>query len=126
MPSCLEDAFSNNAYILANVNNQSVSWDEYGITTIDTTNPAEITRITSGGIFLSNNGGEKWTTGITANGINAKVITTGALNTGLVNIYNGAQKTFVWDARGLNAYYPGMKVGAVGDDPSFNKFVRFN
>jgi hypothetical protein len=47
-------------------------------------------RITSGGIFLTGDGGEKWTTGITANGINASVITTGVLNTGVVNIYNGS------------------------------------
>jgi hypothetical protein len=89
-PSCLEDAFANNAYVLSNAANQSVKWDETGITTTNTRNPAELVRLTSGGMFLSKDGGEKWTTGITADGINAKVITTGALNTGVVNIYNGS------------------------------------
>ena len=120
-PSCLEDAFSTNMYTLSNAANQSVKWDESGITTTDTTNPAEITRITSGGIFLTDNGGEKWTTGITAKGINAKVITTGALNTGLVTIYNGNQKSFTWDSQGINAYKP-------KEDGSYSltSYVRFN
>lgn len=120
-PGCLEDAFSNNAYILSNVANQSVAWDEYGITTTNTTNPAEIARITSGGIFLSDTGGEKWTTGITAQGINAKVITTGILNTELVNIYNENQKSFTWDSQGINAYK-----SLDGGRYSTNNFVRFN
>jgi hypothetical protein len=89
-PSSLTDAFANNAYLLSNVANQTVKWNEFGITTTDAKNPAEITRITSGGIFLTSDGGEKWTTGITAKGINAKMITTGVLDTGKVNIYNGS------------------------------------
>lgn len=120
-PSCLEDAFANNAYILSNAANQSVKWDEYGITTTNTVKPAEIVRITSGGIFLSEDGGEKWTTGITARGINAKTITTGVLDTGKINIYNGNQKSFAWDSQGLNAYAQGINGGY-----SPNKFVRFN
>ena len=119
-PSCLEDAFSTNMYKLSNASNQTVKWDEFGITTTDSTNPAEITRITSGGMFLSDNGGEKWTTGITAKGINAKVITTGALNTGLVTIYNGNQKSFTWDSQGINAYK------SYGGRYDTNSFVRFN
>lgn len=121
MPGCLEEAFANNAYALSNVANQSVQWNEYGITTTNTINPAEIVRITSGGIFLSGNGGEKWTTGITANGINARTITTGVLDTGKINIYNGSQKSFAWDSQGLNAY-------ATTPDGTYQpgKFVRFN
>lgn len=121
LPGCLQDAFANNAYTLANVSNQSVKWDEYGITTTDTMRPAEITRITSGGMFLTDDGGEHWTTGITAKGINAKVITTGTLNTGLVNIYNGAAKSFTWDSNGLNAYQQTDSGGY-----SLSSFVRFN
>lgn len=121
VPSCLEDAFSTNMYKISNASNQTVKWDEFGITTTDSTNPAEITRITSGGMFLSDNGGEKWTTGITAKGINAKVITTGTLNTGLVNIYNGAQKSFTWDSQGINAYRPNQTAGY-----SISDYIRFN
>jgi hypothetical protein len=77
LPESLADAFANNAYVLSNASNQSVVWDEHGISTTDTMNPAEIVRITSGGMFLTGDGGEHWTTGITSKGINAKTITTG-------------------------------------------------
>jgi hypothetical protein len=77
MPKSLSEAFANNAYVLSNIANQSVKWDEYGITTTDTTDPTDIVRITSGGIYLTEDGGRNWTTGISASGINAKTITTG-------------------------------------------------
>jgi hypothetical protein len=38
-PQSLKEAFANNAYVLSNIANQSVRWDEYGITTSDTMNP---------------------------------------------------------------------------------------
>lgn len=121
LPGCLQDAFANNAYVLANAANQSVKWDDKGITTTNTAVPAEILRITSGGMFLTEDGGEHWTTGITAKGINAKVITTGTLNTGVVSIYNGAAKSFTWDSKGLNAYKE-------KEDGSYSlgDFVRFD
>lgn len=121
LPKSLADAFANNAYVLSNTANQSVKWDEYGITTTNTSNPAEIVRLTSGGMFLTGDGGESWTTGITAKGINAKTITTGQLDTGVVTIGNGDQKAFVWDSEGLNAY---ARDGEDKYNP--NEYVRFN
>jgi photosystem II stability/assembly factor-like uncharacterized protein len=100
----LSDAFANNAYVLSNIANQSVKWDEYGITTTDTTNPADIVRVTSGGIYLTEDGGRNWTTGISASGINAKTITTGQLDTGAVTIMSGDQTAFRWDDSGINAF----------------------
>jgi hypothetical protein len=73
----LANAFSSNTHTLKNINNQSVKWDDKGITTTSLINPAEIVRVVSGGIFISNDGGNTWSTGITGNGINAKIITTG-------------------------------------------------
>jgi hypothetical protein len=86
----LTDAFVNNTHLLKNANNQSVTWDDKGIITTSLSNPAEIVRVVSGGIFVSNDGGNTWTTGITGNGINAKTITTGQLNTELITILNGS------------------------------------
>lgn len=100
----LTQALSQNSAALSNINNQSVTWDDKGITTKNLTNPNELVRVTSGGIFLTLDGGETWTTGITANGINAKVITAGQINTELITIINGNQPAFRWDASGLNAY----------------------
>ena len=100
----LQDAFANNANVLANASNQSVKWDERGIVTTNTSSPNEVTRIVSGGVFLTEDGGQTWTTGITAKGINAKAITTGQLNANKVVIASGDDSSFRWDEKGINAY----------------------
>jgi hypothetical protein len=78
--------------------------DESGITTRSLVKPNEIVRLVSGGLFLSNDGGTTWSTGITGSGINASYITTGQLNTSMVNIMNGNFPSFRWDGNGLSAY----------------------
>jgi hypothetical protein len=75
--STLQNSMANNAIILQNAKDQSVIWDESGITTTCLTKPSEVVRIVSGGIFLSKDGGSTWVTGITGGGINATYITTG-------------------------------------------------
>ena len=125
MPQALSDAFTNNAYVLSNIANQSVKWDEYGITTTDTTNPADIVRVTSGGIYLTEDGGRNWTTGISASGINAKTITTGQLDTGAVTIMSGDQTAFRWDDSGINAFKE-VPDGEGGYQRSSQTYVRFD
>ena len=100
----LQDAFANNSNVIANASNESVKWDERGITSTNTSSPNEITRIVSGGIFLTEDSGQTWTTGITAKGINAKAITTGQLNTEKIVIANGNDPAFRWDDKGINAF----------------------
>jgi photosystem II stability/assembly factor-like uncharacterized protein len=39
--------------------------DSFGITSTSSSNPNEIVRIVSGGIFMSTDGGRTWKTGIT-------------------------------------------------------------
>ena len=100
----LQNSISNNALILSNARDQSVIWDETGITTTSLRNPAEIVRIVSGGIFLSTDGGVSWNTGLTAKGINANYITSGQLNTERINILSGSFPSFRWDGTGISAY----------------------
>ena len=123
----LQSSIENNALILSNANDQSVFWDEYGITTVSLSRPSEIVRIVSGGIFLSIDGGVTWTTGITANGINASTITTGQLNTERINILNGSFPSFRWDKDGLSAYEFSYDENT-GAPTGFNssKFIRFD
>ena len=120
----LEEAFGNNANKVANASNQSVVWDEHGITTTDTTNPAEVVRLTSGGLFITEDGGETWTTGITGSGINAKTVTTGQLNTEKITIASGKQPAFRWDPKGLNAYKEGKVVRQVTDENDETKDIE--
>ena len=123
----LQSSIENNALILSNANDQSVFWDEHGITTVSLSRPSEIVRIVSGGIFLSIDGGVTWTTGITANGINASTITTGQLNTERINILNGSFPSFRWDKDGLSAYEFSYDENT-GAPTGFNssKFIRFD
>lgn len=123
----LQNSITNNAIRLENSRDQSVVWDETGITTTSLTKPNEIVRLVSGGLFLSNDGGTTWSTGITGSGINANYITTGQLNAGVVNIMNGDFPSFRWDGNGLSAYQ--FLTNTQTMNPygfNYAKFVRFD
>lgn len=116
----MDRALNENSAVISNATDQSVVWDNQGITISSILSPNEIVRLVNGGIVLTNDAGRTWTTGITAEGINAKAITTGVLNTNLIRIYNGTAPSFVWDADGINAYsYDGS---IISDDT----YVRFD
>lgn len=121
--SILQDSMDKNALILKNATNESVTWDETGLTTVSENNPHEIVRIVGGGIMLTSDGGKKWSTGITGKGINASVVTTGRLDTDKIRIFAGDSPSFEWDGvNGISAYM----MGATGDVPDRGQFVRFN
>ena len=123
----LQNSITNNAIRLENAKDQSVIWDDTGITTISLSQPNEMLRIISGGLFLSIDGGVTWNTGITGSGINASYITSGYLNTGVINIMNNGVPSFRWDSSGLNAFQFQIDVNT-GKPYGFNiaKFVRFD
>ena len=118
--STLENSFANNSLKLSNARDQSVVWDETGITTTCLTRPSEMVRIVSGGIFLSNDGGQTWKTGVTGSGINTSYLTAGQINTNEIYIMNGNNAAFRWDEKGLAAYYK------QGEYYNPYKFVRFD
>lgn len=123
----LQNSIMNNALTLQNAKDQSVVWDETGITTTSTTNPAEILRIVSGGVFLSVDGGVTWNTGITGRGINASYITSGQMNVEEVNILNGSFPSFRWDKAGISAYeFAINEQTGVAQNFNFSKFVRLD
>lgn len=118
----LQNSFSNNAIILQNARDQSVVIGDDGITTTNLSNPSEVVRIVSGGIYLTENSGETWTTGISAKGINANCITTGSLNVSEVNISMGTQAAMRWDSLGISSF----KRDENGIYPStFTRFDQF-
>ena len=125
-PSVLQNSLSNNAIVLSNSNNNSVIVDASGITTINLSKPNEMIRIVGGGIFLSNDFGTTWNTGITGGGINANYITSGVLNTQLIQIWNNEYPTFRWDTNGISAYY--FEQDENGELTNYNaaRFVRFD
>ena len=123
----LQNSVANNAIRLENAKDQSVVWDETGITTTSLSNPSEIVRIVSGGIFLSTDGGVTWNTGITGSGMNANFITAGQINTSVVNIMSGSFPSFRWDSKGLSAFEFSIDK-TTGKAYGFNtaKFVRYD
>lgn len=76
------------------------------------------------GILIGTGG--SYQTAISAEGINANVITTGRLNTAQVFIYADDQETFRWDTYGLSAYAFDMTSAGVVTNVNYNKFVRMD
>jgi hypothetical protein len=103
--SVLESSLANNAFVLSNAKDQSIIWDESGITATSINNTSEMVRLVSGGIFLSTDGGQTWRTGITASGITTSLLTAGQINADEINIMSGGQPAFRWDSKGLGAYF---------------------
>jgi hypothetical protein len=103
----LQNALANAELILQNAGEQSVVWDKNGITVTDVDTPSQQLRLVGGAIMMrdEDEDGLGWKTAITSKGINAKVINAGQLNTGLIQIMNGDEPYFRWDAYGITAYY---------------------
>lgn len=122
----LQNSLLTTSYILENAKNQSVVWDDTGITTTNLSNANEIVRITSGAIAISNNGGETWSSAITGLGINANYIAAGSIDVSKVRIMNGNFPSFRWTSTGLDAYSFVADEGGGYINTNFNKFVRFD
>lgn len=102
--SYLQGALNDASTILQNLAEQTVRLDSEGLTITDGAESNRKLRAVSGGILLTEDGGNTWDVGITASGVSAKILTTGTLNTGVVNIMYGDEPTFRWDAFGITAY----------------------
>lgn len=122
----LQNSLINASYVLENAKNQSVVWDDTGITTTSLSRPGEIVRITSGAIAITNDGGKTWSSAITGYGINANYINTGQIDVNKINIMNGKFPSFKWTSTGLDAY--SFAQSEYGDyiNTNFNKFIRFD
>lgn len=123
----LQNSMINNSLILSNATDQSVVWDETGITVTNLAKPNEIVRIVSGGILITSDGGDTWSAGITGNGINTAYLTAGQIDAGRINIISGGYPSFRWDGNGISAYK--FKLNEATQTPEyfqFNKFVRLD
>lgn len=115
----LENALESAELSIQNAGEQTVVWDERGITITDAANTARQLRLVSGAMMfrtIDENGEEVWKTGITPDGITADLITAGRLDAGLIQIMDKNRPSFRWDARGLTAY----------KEESTDSGVRFN
>lgn len=123
-PTVLESSMINNNFIISNAKDESVVIDDQGITATNLYDPSKAIRIVSGGLFLTQDGGQTWTTGISGYGINANCLTTGRVDTQTITIGDSAFPHFRWDKNGLTAYSVSKKEDFV--NYNFSTFVRFD
>lgn len=126
-PTTLQHSLINNSLIISNAKDQSVVWNDNGLTITNLSKLNEILRIVSGGILLSKDSGDSWETAITGSGINANYITSGQLNASEINIMSGVSNSFRWDGRGINAF--GVKYDETNKKPlgyNYSQFTRFD
>lgn len=120
-PLTLQNSFLLNQDLVISAQNESVTYDSTGLTVTDTSNPNKKVKVTSGGIFISIDGGITWKSAIRGEGISTQYLTAGAINTNIISIMDGNHTAFRWDADGINAYWNDSTVGTI-----INKFVRFD
>jgi hypothetical protein len=121
----LQNALLNNSLILANATDNSFRLDDTGLSLQSLINPTKKMRIIADGIFIANEndkaGNPIWKTGITADGINASVLTAGEINTSLIKVYSKNQPNQNWNALGITSY----QLSPEGEILP-NRFVRFD
>lgn len=122
----LQEAWNDPRLILQNIGQQTVSWDEQGITATCAAEPSKKVRIVNRGVLVSKDGGQTWTTGISADGVNTEMLAAGVINTDIINIMNADEPSFRWDRFGLTAF--DFETDASGAVTSFStkKGVRFD
>lgn len=100
----LQNTLANNSFILSQSKTNSVIIDDAGIEVSNLNDYSQKVRIVAGGIFISNDGGVTWNSGITGAGINTKYLLAGQIDVEKINIMNGSFPTFSWDKYGINAF----------------------
>lgn len=117
----LQATFNKNKFTVMNGTNNNVKWDEKGITVTDLNDPNKMVRINAGGIYITIDGGATWNVGLSPQGLSALNITSGVIDTKLLQIWNSEQPRFKWSADGLYAFADNGS-----GEASPNKYIKFN
>lgn len=102
--SIIQNTFDSNKDLVYGAQNESATIDNTGITVIDNDDASKRVKVTSGGIFVTNDGGNTWKNAVRGDGISTDLLTAGKINTEQITVYNGNYPSFRWDSNGLNAY----------------------
>lgn len=127
-PSIIQQTFNSNADLVYGAQNESATIDNTGITVTSNDDGSKLVKVTSGGIFVTNDGGQTWKNAIRGDGISTDLLTAGRINTNEISIYNGESPTFRWDSYGINAYglITRESEGQTWVETDMNRFVRFD
>ena len=104
----LQSSIQNNGDLVFGATDESVVWNNTGITVSDKSNSLKKTRLTSGGLFISVDGGATWKNAVRGEGISTQYLTAGTINVGEIIIMDKNYPSFKWDSSGISAYYPNI------------------
>jgi hypothetical protein len=126
----LEEALNSAYGQLTLAGQTSVHQGVDGITLTDEATQNRL-RLIGGAILMSvideYTGQRKWKTGLTPEGISASFINAGTINTGIIEIKNGSDRTFLWNSFGISAFdFRKDESGNITSKPNEYKFVRFD
>jgi len=93
----IQNTFAENIDLVYGAQNESATIDNTGVTVTNNADGSKQVKVTSGGVFITADGGTTWNNAIRGDGITADVITTGKLNTDEVVIYGSDSPSFTWD-----------------------------
>lgn len=127
----LQNSININNELVFKSQNEEIFQDSTGLTLTDKRDPSKRTKLTSGGLFISTDGGVTWKNAVRGEGVATQYLTSGSINTNNIAIYDGAHASFRWDKYGINAFDATREI-----DPNTNQevlkgiitnnFVRFD
>ena len=100
----LQSSIQNNGDLVFGATDESVVWNNTGITVSDKSNSLKKTRLTSGGLFISVDGGATWKNAVRGEGISTQYLTAGTINVGEIVIMDKNYPSFKWDSNGISAF----------------------
>lgn len=127
----LQNSININNELVFKSQNEEIFQDSTGLTLTDKRDPSKRTKLTSGGLFISTDGGATWKNAIRGEGVATQYLTSGSINTNNIAIYDGAHASFRWDKYGINAYDATRETDASTNQEVLkgivtNNFVRFD
>lgn len=127
----LQNSININNELVFKSQNEEIFQDSTGLTLTDKRDPSKRTKLTSGGLFISTDGGVTWKNAVRGEGVATQYLTSGSINTNNIAIYDGAHASFRWDKYGINAYDATREIDKTTNQEVLkgiitNNFVRFD
>lgn len=127
----LQNSININNELVFKSQNEEIFQDSTGLTLTDKRDPSKRTKLTSGGLFISTDGGVTWKNAVRGEGVATQYLTSGSINTNNIAIYDGAHASFRWDKYGINAYDATREMDEATNQEVLkgiitNNFVRFD
>lgn len=127
----LQNSININNELVFKSQNEEIFQDSTGLTLTDKRDPSKRTKLTSGGLFISTDGGVTWKNAVRGEGVATQYLTSGSINTNNIAIYDGAHASFRWDKYGINAYDATRETDVSTNQEVLkgivtNNFVRFD